>query len=259
MTATLVPTIKTTFSKTELIKAFIKAWYELFNYIPKKEAIGVLFSQNAIETGNSTAMWNYNVGNVKYNFNPNDPPSVKYCVLSGVWEIIDGKKVIIPPSNPGSWFRAFDSLSEGIKFHLDLLKNKRYKTAWSAIEDGNVELFCEKLKSLGYYTASVTDYIKGMNSFYNPYMKSKDYENALASLNISEPIPTAHVIEPESPINEPLPINKPDEPVSNETPLKPIVAPTEVVVNGWQGKLFSFLKNMPWIKLIEWIVKLIKK
>lgn len=176
-----VPIIKTSYTQLELCSALIAAWQELFNTTPSKEAIGIIVAQNGIETGASKFCYCYNIGNVKARDIPGQ--IINYCSLNGVWEIIGGKRIIIPPTNPGAWFLAFDTLKDGCKFHLNFLKTTSYKAAWPYIEQGSVAGYAAALRNHGYYTAPLANYIAGMNRFYNPYMKSTDYEHALASVD----------------------------------------------------------------------------
>lgn len=179
--AKLVPVIKTTCSKGEMIAGLVSGWIKQFGEIPKKESIGVIYAQNCIETGGTINCYNWNIGNVKYiptNGNP-DNDDTEYMMLNGVWEILNGKKVIFSPPDRQTWFRSFPSLEEGAAHHFDFLKNKRYAKCWSAVVNGNPAEFAHLLKVYGYYTAPESDYIKGMNLYFNLFMKSKDYENAL--------------------------------------------------------------------------------
>lgn len=180
----LVPTVRTSFSDLQLCSALIKAWYDEYKSLPSKESIGVLVSQKKIETG-SNYCWGWNIGNSKVG---NDEPGkiIKYQMLRGTWEIINGKKVIFEPPHRATWFMAFDTLAEGIRHHFDLLKNKRYKIAWAAVEKGDVPLFAHLLRQQGYYTAPEKDYINGMMAHYSLYKNSGNYEKALATF-----IPTA--------------------------------------------------------------------
>lgn len=185
MSATLVPTTRTSYTVPQMIEAFIRAWYHEFNEMPKKEAIGVIWSQTAIETGATTSMWNNNIGNVKYspNKDPNADTGVKYMMLANVWEIIKGKKIIFQPPDPATWFRAFDTLEEGIRFQLNFLKNKRYKSSWKAVEAGDPVQFAHLLKVAKYYTAPEDEYAKGMRFHFNKFMKDKTFETIVEKLN----------------------------------------------------------------------------
>lgn len=188
MAAILVPTVKTSYNGTQMVAGFIKGWANQFNEIPKKESVGVVWSQNAIETGSTTSMWNNNIGNVKYapSKNQDDDNNIKYMMLSNVWEIINGKKVIFQPPHPATWFRSFDTLEEGVGFHLDFLKNHRYKNSWSAIETGDPAQFAHLLKVAGYYTAPEADYIKGMNFHFNKFMKDTTFETVAQTIQLQQ-------------------------------------------------------------------------
>lgn len=182
--AILVPTTRTTYTIPQMVEAFIRAWYNEFKEIPKKQSVGIIWSQTAIETGSTTAMWNNNIGNVKYSPSKNveDDINVKYMMLANVWEIINGKKIIFQPPHKATWFRAFDSLEEGIGFHLNFLKNKRYKSSWTAVESGSPEQFAHLLKVAKYYTAPEEDYAKGMRFHFNKFMKDNTFDNVLSSI-----------------------------------------------------------------------------
>jgi flagellar protein FlgJ len=184
MPAILVPTTKTSYNREQMTAGFIKGWQTVFNIIPKKESVGVILSQNAIETGSTASMWNNNIGNFKYSPSKNpENDNVKYIMLNNVWEILGGKKVIFQPPHVATWFRAFDTLEEGVAFHLDHLKNKRYKNSWQAVEKGDPILFAHLLKVAGYYTAPEADYAKGMNFHFNKFMKDNTFEKVLETMN----------------------------------------------------------------------------
>src|SRR6185312_12166084 len=100
-----VPAVKTQFSTEDLVKALVIAWKNNFGQFPKKEQIGVLYSQWGIETGEGKSCWNFNIGNIKAVDDPN--AEIEYCALTGVWEIIKAQKVILSADNPGAWFRSF--------------------------------------------------------------------------------------------------------------------------------------------------------
>lgn len=181
MTATLVPTVRTTYTLNQLIGGLVQGWYKKFGEIPKKESIGVLYAQNALETGGTVAMWNNNIGNVKYVPRAGDE-DWQYMMLANVWEMVNGKKVIFQPPHQATWFRAFPTLGDGIAHHLDFLRNNRYKKAWTAVEAGSPAEFSRLLKAAGYYTASEADYTKLMNVYFNRFMKDPTYEQEVAKL-----------------------------------------------------------------------------
>ena len=73
-------------------------------------------------------------------------------------------------------------MEEGVIHHMELLRNKRYKIAWKAVEQGDSALFARLLKQQGYYTAPVEDYVKLINYHFNKFMKLNTFEQALAAV-----------------------------------------------------------------------------
>jgi hypothetical protein len=225
MTAQLVPTVKTSYSPEELIKSFIEGWKKQFGTMPNKKSIAILWAQNRIETGATSAMWNNNIGNVKYvpSNNPESDNNIQYMMLSNVWEIINGKKVVFQPPHKATWFRAFPTLTDGVAFHLDFLKNHRYKKAWAAIEAGSPSNFAHLLKEAGYYTAPEEDYSKAIALFFMRFIRDDTYEKVLASLVAPKPTTIVNHVETitvETPI-APLPVEQP----TSVTPIPTAVPP----------------------------------
>lgn len=191
MAAKLVEAIKTPCTKMDFIRIAVLCWIKLFNKAPKKESIGIIYAQWGLETGYGSSCWNWNIGNCKFipGKNISDDDGLFYTKLSGVWEIINGKKIILDKENPGAWFKAFPSLFDGMMFHLDYLKNNRYKSSWIAVENGNPAEFAHLLKVAKYYTASELDYTNLMVSIFNSYMKMNSFEEAVNEIESRDTIP----------------------------------------------------------------------
>lgn len=249
-----VPTVRTSYTPQELIKGFVEAWIDEFGVEPKKESVGVLYAQNCLETGSTHDMWNNNIGNVKAYDDP--AQTIEYCALSGVWEIVNGKRVTLTPDDPGSWFRSFPTLKDGLKFHLNFLKNKRYKVAWAAVEAGDPANFSHLLRQQGYYTAPESDYTKAVNAYFKKYMVANMFENALTEIK-----GPAVVAEPEV---------KPDVPVEHLTvepilpdtarTLEPAPAPVEPLkVKWWQKLIDLFVKYNVMNLVLDFVTKRLKK
>jgi len=185
----LVELKKTPLPKEALVEAILFAWYDLWKEIPQKQSVGIFYSQTMIETGGKSLYGN-NISNVKVPNKISEDKEVLYHMLPNTWEILNGKKVIFQPPDRQTWFLSFRTLKDGIQHHLNFVKSGRYSNAWAAVKSGNVKEYATQLKARGYYTAPLADYIKGMNLFYSPYMKSKMYETALAKLKsqISSPV-----------------------------------------------------------------------
>lgn len=244
MTATLVPTVRTSYTMQQLIQGFVLGWQKQFGVIPPKEAVGVLYAQDALETGSTVSMWNNNIGNVKFvpSSNPANDEGKEYMMLANVWEMVNGKKVIFQPPSQATWFRAFESLADGIAFHLDFLKNHRYKNAWSAVESGNPAAFAHLLRVAGYYTAPETDYVRLMNMYFAKYMKDTTYEKVVAELTKPVPVPEPIPEPTPDPTPEPLPV-----PVEPAPPVVPEVVAPPVPAKNTLQTILEFL--FPLLKL----------
>jgi hypothetical protein len=170
-------------------------------------------------------MWNNNIGNVKFvpSKNPDDDNGKNYIMLANVWEIVNGKKVTFQPPHPATWFRSFETLGDGVAHHMDFLKNKRYKKAWTAVEAGDPTGFSKLLKEAGYYTAPESDYTKLMNGYFNKFMKDTTFDKVVAELTKPEPTPEPLPPLPLFPEPEPVPEPTP-EPVA-PTPVEPVTPP----------------------------------
>lgn len=179
MPATLRDTVQTQYTQYELTKAFVDAWVLLYGTFPQKKQIAVIWAQNALETGMSAMMWNNNIGNVKYIANPTDDASIEYCMLKNVWEIVNGQRVTFQPPNPATWFRSFPTLTDGVHYYFDFLRNRRYKIAWAAVEAGDPLQFAHLLKVQGYYSAPEADYAKAEIGYFNRFMQADYFDKAL--------------------------------------------------------------------------------
>lgn len=220
-----VPTVQTPFFLAEYVEAIIKAWYKIYGSYPSKKSVAVLYSQLGVETALSKKCWNYNLGNIKAIDTPGQ--NIKYCALKGVWEMVNGKRVELDSENPGAWFRAFDTFNEGVDFYIGFLRNKRYKIAWAGVEAGDPVKFATLLRQQGYYTASVADYVKLMNYYFNGFMKDNLFESVVEKLSEQALDPTP-IVHPDVPLDDVKfdviedVVEKPDamtpeEPISNTT------------------------------------------
>jgi hypothetical protein len=184
-----LPDQKTPVTRQEVLEALWGAWAVYFNAIPKKESIWVLMSQWALETGWSSSMHCYNLGNVKsrdgdgYDYTyfacneilpkasaeklqAKDPKRAKITSYRS-----DGTAIIwFYPDHPGCRFRAFSTLQEGALDHLVILV-KKFDKAWSAVAEGDPAKFAHLLKVQGYYTADETSYSKALTSIFRGLAK----------------------------------------------------------------------------------------
>lgn len=171
-----------------------------------KASVGVLHAQFIVETS-GIHCWNWNLGNVKVTQAQVDA-GVPYIDLPGTWEVINGKRITLPEGHPGRRFRAFDTLDEAMVDHLKMLRERRFKSAWSAVEAGDPELFAHKLKEGpdgkegtwdDYYTASSIQYANIMKAAHARWMLTHAYALALEDLAKDDIPPTEPSPAPEEP------------------------------------------------------------
>jgi hypothetical protein len=175
-----VPTVRTNFSVADFIKSACYGWFKIYNTKPLKKNIAVIYAQWGVETGLGSSCWAYNIGNIKAIDVPGQ--TINYCVLQGVWEIVNGKRAHLKPEDPGSWFRAFSTLEDGMTFYMNFLRNQRYKTAWVAVEKGDPALFSHLLRQQGYYTAPEAGYTKAMQYHFNVFMNGPTFDKVMQEL-----------------------------------------------------------------------------
>lgn len=162
-----------------------------------KAAAGVLWAQYMIETG-GRACWCWNLGNVKVTQGQVDA-GASWFDLPGTWEIIKGKRVVLPDGDPGRRFRAYESLGDAMVQHLQFLRNKRYERAWPAVLAGDCMAFARLLKAAGYFTASAEDYGGGMLWHHRRWMASPVFDEAERSVKAAQEAETV----PELPSRRP--------------------------------------------------------
>lgn len=206
----LVPTVRTTPTALLFAKAVLAAWQATGEEAPpSKAAVALLYAHYMLETGGLNC-YNFNIGNVKHV----DGDGYDYHCLKGVWEgastsaaqqlVASGQatydtnvshqkscapnvSVVFQPPHPATRFRAFPSLDDAMVEHLNMLKFKRYASAWPALMAGDVMRFALALKSRGYMTSSAEAYGNGMTPPFHHFMIGSDYEEAL-NVDVTEPV-----------------------------------------------------------------------
>lgn len=160
------PVKRTPVTITEFRDAVRTGFESVFGVTPSDAVIGIVWSQWALETGRGKSCFNYNVGNIKQ-FDHTKP----LHMLNRVWEIVDGKRVEFSPPHPQTWFRAYDSLGDGVVDYLSVLK-RRFSRATPALLSGEPATFAEVLGACGYYTASASEYRAAMRSLHAEFMRA---------------------------------------------------------------------------------------
>jgi hypothetical protein len=130
----------------QLRAALARATQKVTGHAPTARFLDVLTAQAAVETGRGEHMYNWNFGGIK-----GSGPTGATTTLR-TKEILDGKEVEIRDG-----FRAYGSIDEGAVDYVALLQ-KRFGSAVSAAQRGDVDGFAHALKRSGYYTADANDY-----------------------------------------------------------------------------------------------------
>lgn len=119
---------------------------------PSAELVDVLTAQASLETASGASMYNFNFGGIKGHAPDGGIASLR------THEVLGGKDVVIRDG-----FRAYASLDDGARDFVSTMKT-RFGGAVDAASRGDVAGFASALKRSGYYTASETDYARGLAS-----------------------------------------------------------------------------------------------
>lgn len=156
MSERLVPDVLTPVAVPELYGALRESWRVQVHNEPTRTALILLLAHWALETAAGKACHCFNIGNAKHVTGD----ARDYCQF-GCDEYVGGKRVVLEAGEPGTQFRAFDSLEAGAADYLAMLR-AHFPEAWAALETGDVTLFCHRLKLRGYYTADESLYREGV-------------------------------------------------------------------------------------------------
>ena len=156
-------------STAEFLSAAKNVYETTEGALPTAEQLGMLFAQWALETATGKAMFNFNVGNIK---------ATDLAAQSYFSQFTGTQGVVRPDGVPGegvNHFRAYDSLAEGLKSWISLLKNTRYAAGWSGLKGNDVKAFAEGIAHGGYVPPpSQPAYIRGILARYNDFMRNVD-------------------------------------------------------------------------------------
>lgn len=142
-------------------------------------AVPILMSQSAFETGNWAELICYNFGNFK-RLHGQD-----WCEFETT-EIVKGQRVKMLAA-----FVAYPDAESGARGFLSDLKSM-FPGAWAAAMRGDVVAFVHELKVRGYFTADEKEYLAGvsreLDGFGFPNLETaRDLITAIAALGIPEP------------------------------------------------------------------------
>ncbi len=149
---------KTPISRAEFARAIQEADRSL-----SKASAGILYGQYALECGQGSACWNWNIGNVKVRREQAEAGR-PFVMLPNTWEIENGVRRVYQPPHEQTWFRAYETLSEAMVEHLAFLR-RRYASAWAHVLSGDARAFVAALKRGGYFTGDELAYANSVAWF----------------------------------------------------------------------------------------------
>lgn len=173
---------------SEVMDAISAAWAVVMGERPTVACQIVLCAHSSFETGGWHSMMNYNIGNAKaapgqgrdYTYFPTKeylPVSVANSIVSKSTDeqpcklvaTLGGTAIVqFYPKHPTCCFRAFDSLPDGMVDHMKLLAG-RYRAAFAFADKADVAGYVRSIRSNGYFTGPLVDYIGGMNRAFDKF------------------------------------------------------------------------------------------
>lgn len=141
-----VPVQATPVTRAEIRASIARAYQKVKGQVASEATLDILTAQASLETASGSKMNNFNFAGIK-GHGPTGA-TAKY----NTFEVIDGKTIHLVDG-----FRAYDSLDQGAVDYVDTL-GKRFGSALSRAELGDVTGFAHELKRSGYYTASEDSY-----------------------------------------------------------------------------------------------------
>lgn len=216
-------------TEPEAAYALREAWKSLFGAYPSTSTWAILFAQTCLETGRyKKGLHNYNFGNVKAASNYEG-----YIQFFRVSEIIAQKEVWFEPPHPQTRFRAYLNAVDGATDYLRFLQGPRYAKALEYLKKGDCTSFTIALSSAHYFTASLTKYLKDMNSICNEFKRRlpefmaytpNDKKDTLPAIPGKLPAPPKVPTFPES--------SKEKESISSEEPKKSVETAPPIVLSS---------------------------
>lgn len=188
MKATLLPDVVTALTVRDVMWAFRVAFEAVTGLTPSRDSLALLTAQSALETGRWKSIHCFNLGNIK----ASESYEGYYCLFR-CNEVINGKVEWFDPPHPQCRFRAFKSLEDGAKDHLQFLAGRtRYATSWSMLLRGDPEGFVRALKAAGYFTANEQSYKAAVVSLFREYSKILESDPRIVEPPPLPRKPTAH-------------------------------------------------------------------
>ncbi len=174
-----VVVVKTKLSERAGIDALREGWYKVFGSYPSNEALAILASQSALETGRWQKINNFNFGNLKMK---DGQEFTLFATGENIWnkETKKSEWHWFEPPHYQTAFRSYNKAVDGASDYIQFLsdrksteawRNEAYKVAFKYLEDGKPNEYSYALYKAGYYTANPEKYTAGIVKLYNEFLK----------------------------------------------------------------------------------------
>ena len=157
MSETQVQRTATPVTAQDVLNALAEAWPQVMATDPGS-ALQILVAQSAFETGAWAAVWNWNLGNVKYS----PGAGTDWFTMTATEGSGAGTTMV------ASKWRSYPSLAQGAAAWLGVL-SRGYSSALSYAVAGDVDGFVQALKDGGYFTGDESQYDAGVQRYYSQY------------------------------------------------------------------------------------------
>lgn len=165
--ASELPDKPTPMSGEDVTKALSTGYQKVTKTVPSSQVLNLMVAQAAFETNNfGHGIHNFNFGNKKYS--DGDP----YYQFFRCNEVIDGVNQFFDPPDPRCKFAAYANANQAGEAYVRLLQGR--PAWWNGLQSGDPTTFVTGLKSAGYFTGDLNDYIGGVKRYANEYLALAD-------------------------------------------------------------------------------------
>ncbi len=186
MRATYVPSVKTPATAEHVSRGYRTALTALVG-APSDRAVAILHAHGALETGHFRSMYNWNCGNIK---SSEDYAGLFTCfpilneifdghtrwytpegeLTAGPGSPLKGKPWAVPPGEPMSRFRAYETLASGIQDKIKFLSTPHWMPALQWALEGNAFEYVAAIKARNYMTANLAPYQRAVVQLTEKYL-----------------------------------------------------------------------------------------
>lgn len=198
MKATYVKPVKTPADPVLVSRSYSDAISFCTGIVPGPECVAVLHAHGAFETGHFEHCYNWNAGNIKATegyiglftcIDLNEILSVNgkriphwfapeglllndagISVPKSKGGKVKGQPLPVPDGHPYTRMRAHESLAKGLEGKVRFFLDPRWIHCLDYAHHGDPEGFVESIRDMGYFTADMGPYMRGVKLLYQKYL-----------------------------------------------------------------------------------------